>query len=79
MDKILLFIPAYNCEKQITRVLDKVKKYDDFFEKGIYVSGCRYRVLVYRFGCHQTVAQCVFELSGVVAQFVFCGGCVVSL
>jgi len=37
MDKILLFIPAYNCEKQITRVLDKVKKYDDFFESIILV------------------------------------------
>ena len=29
-DKILLFIPAYNCEKQITRVLDQLD--DDVFK-----------------------------------------------
>ena len=29
MCKILLFIPAYNCNNQISRVLDKVKKIDD--------------------------------------------------
>ena len=26
MDKILLFIPMYNCEKQITRVLGQLDK-----------------------------------------------------
>lgn len=26
MDRVLLFIPMYNCEKQITRVLDQLKK-----------------------------------------------------
>ena len=25
-EKVLLFIPGYNCEKQITRVLDQLKK-----------------------------------------------------
>lgn len=28
MDKILLFIPCYNCENQITKVLDSLKQYD---------------------------------------------------
>ena len=31
MDKILLFIPTYNCEKQIGRVLEKVYKNNSFF------------------------------------------------
>ncbi len=30
--KILLFIPAYNCEKQIMRVLDKAIKYERYFD-----------------------------------------------
>lgn len=38
-DKILLFIPGYNCEKQIIRVLDKVNKKDilKYFYEIIFV------------------------------------------
>ncbi len=37
MSKILLFIPTYNCEKQICRVLEKVYKNSAFFSEIIIV------------------------------------------
>lgn len=38
-DKILLFVPGYNCEKQITRVLDKIdKKMAGYFSEIIFVN-----------------------------------------
>lgn len=37
MEKILLFIPFYNCEAQITRVLKQVKTYEDRFSEILLV------------------------------------------
>lgn len=38
-DRILLFIPGYNCEKQITRVLDKIdEQMAKYFEEIIFVN-----------------------------------------
>ena len=33
MKKILLFIPCYNCEKEIVKVLDSLIDYSDYFTK----------------------------------------------
>lgn len=33
MDKILLFIPCYNCEKEITKVLSSLKEYTRYFSE----------------------------------------------
>ena len=30
MEKILIFIPMYNCEKQIPRVLERISQVDDY-------------------------------------------------
>jgi glycosyltransferase involved in cell wall biosynthesis len=38
MDKVLLFIPCYNCENQITRVLEKVSAYSDYFNEILIVN-----------------------------------------
>ncbi len=38
MDRILLFIPMYNCEKQIIRVLEKVKFAENYFSEVIVVN-----------------------------------------
>ena len=40
MEKILLFIPAYNCEKQIVRVLNKVEEVDEYFNEIIIINDC---------------------------------------
>ena len=41
MDKILLFIPMYNCEKQIVRVLEQLKgDIKDFISEVIIVNNC---------------------------------------
>ena len=37
MDKILLFIPMYNCEKQIVRVLDQINEKNEKFLSGIII------------------------------------------
>ena len=38
-DKILLFIPGYNCEKQIPRVLDKIdEEIARYFDEIIFVN-----------------------------------------
>lgn len=37
MDKILLFIPMYNCEKQIVRVLDQIDKKNEQYLQGIII------------------------------------------
>lgn len=37
MEKILLFIPSYNCATQIDRVIDKVSKVDKYFKEIIFI------------------------------------------
>ena len=37
MNKILLFIPMYNCEKQIVRVLDQINKKNEKYLSGIII------------------------------------------
>lgn len=37
MTKIILAIPAYNCEKQIIRVLDSIRKYASIFNEIIFI------------------------------------------
>ena len=38
-ERMLLFIPAYNCEKQITRVLDQLdKRVFAYFEEALVVN-----------------------------------------
>ena len=38
MDKILLFVPMYNCEKQIVRVLEKISYVGKYFSEVIIVN-----------------------------------------
>ena len=38
MAKLLLFIPMYNCEAQIPRVLDQVQRSGDCFAEAIVVN-----------------------------------------
>ena len=37
MDKILLFIPMYNCKKQIVRVLDQINEKNESYLSGIII------------------------------------------
>ena len=56
-ERMLLFIPAYNCEKQITRVLDQLdKRVFAYFEEALVVNnrstdGTEQVVLVLQSNC----------------------------
>ena len=38
--KNIVFIPAYNCETQILRVLDKLRVHQDFFDQVLVIDNC---------------------------------------